>query len=108
MKKLLLITAILLQFTNCKKKHEDLIYNGEVKGHSNICTGSTGFPVIIKVYNSSQYDSVGTLTLPNQFWIVDKKISFKMRPVQSGDEIYACLTFGYRPKQVIVWDVTSQ
>lgn len=108
MKKILLMTVILLQLAACKKKNEYPTYTGEVKGHSNDCTGTTGFPIVIKVYDSNQYDTVYTLTLPNQYWIVGKKISFKLRPLQSNDEPMLCNAMIIAPKQVVVFDVSNQ
>lgn len=109
----IIIIGILLLINNSCKKHDNYpndnypIYSGEVKGQSNACNGSPDFPIIIKIYNSIQYDSVYTLTLPTQYWIVGKKLKFKMRELKSGDEYMFCNTSIIFPKQVVVFDVTN-
>jgi hypothetical protein len=108
MKNLFLTVVLLLVINSCKKDETYPTYTGEVRQQTNDCIGSTGYPLIIKVYNNTQYDSVYTLTLPSQYWVIGKKLSFKMRPIQNGDEPMLCSATVIGAKQVIVFDVTNQ
>lgn len=108
MKNIFLAAILILAINSCKKDETYPTYTGEVRQQTNDCIGSTGFPLILKVYNSTQYDSVYTLTLPRQYWVIGKKLSFKIRPIQNGDEQMICNASIYGVKQVVVLDVTNQ
>ena len=106
---LLLATSFILTTgMKCKKDIiTDNIYNGIVKRELNNCSGEGGPPLVIYISNNITYDSVSTLTLPNKYWIPEKKIKLKIRELKNGDNYIPCSLLINIPKPVVVFDVTE-
>ncbi len=84
----LMAFSLLIAFSvSCKETKDEVTYKGVVKRKTVDCTSSLGFPVIIKVYNSLEYDSIYTATLPENYYTIGSELEFKMRPLKTEDEL---------------------
>ncbi|RWU07377.1 hypothetical protein [Pedobacter chitinilyticus] len=110
MKKVQLMAfSMLIAFSlSCKETNDEVTYKGVVKRKTVDCTSSLGFPVVIKVYNSLEYDSIYTATLPENYQAVGSELEFKMRPLKTEDEFTLCNTTIMNPKLMVVYDVEGK
>lgn len=110
MKKVQLMAfSMLIAFSlSCKETNDEVTYKGVVKRKTADCTSSLGFPVVIKVYNSLEYDSIYTATLPENYQAVGSELEFKMRPLKTEDEFTLCNTTIMNPKLMVVYDVRQR
>ena len=84
-------------------------YKGAVVKQWDECNCSTGFPYIIRYTNSQgQPDSFMTATLPEQYKIPNKKISFDIREPDSSDEPILCLQLFVSPHAKVIFNVTER
>lgn len=105
----LLAFSMLIAFSlSCKETNDEVTYKGVVKRKTADCNSSLGFPVVIKVYNSLEYDSIYTATLPENYQAVGSELEFKMRPLKTEDEFTLCNTTIMNPKLMVVYDVRQR
>lgn len=104
----LLSLVLLMVFFACTKSNEKFIYKGEVTSQPNYCTSSTGFPFIIKYIDKmNRSDSIITTTLPIPYKFIGQKLKFEMREPTSQDEGLACTLLFTTPKQMVIFNVSS-
>ena len=103
---LMMVIAVSFTVLSCEKENsEGPIYIGEVIQQRNDCTGSTGFPFIIKYSQGNEIDSLITLTLPTEFKLIGTRITIQMRNLNSTDEIIPCNSLSTHPNQKIIFNV---
>lgn len=98
----------LLILPSCDKGTAKVKFRGEVIHQPNYCTSGTGFPFIIKYTTTSNLtDSFITTTLPTQYKFIGQKIEFEMREPTSHDAGLAYTLLFTIPKQMIIFNVSS-
>lgn len=106
--KLTALSLLVILAISCKDTEDDIVYEGIVKRKTTDCSGGLGFPVIIKVHNSLEYDSIYTATLPENYQTIGSELEFKMRPLKTEDEFIFCNTQIINPKFMVVYDVKDR
>lgn len=101
------LASMFLLASCSKNKSIETSYTGVVKRYSDECTGSKGKPMIVKIFNSSEYDSIYTYSLPEEYKTAGKELRFNMRKHEEKDGGILCVATVMNPKFMVLYDVIS-